>query len=274
MPGVESWKPGKLFGVFSVLLLTLSVAKRISPADLSYERQLSDTIARSVREAQPVWLNLDQGSFLSVFLEAASPEVRGAVLIVPGISEHADSRGLVRSLRTAFPAHGWSALTLQMPVGKPDRDLKSHLSSVQGSGARIKAAVDYLATRNVKQFVLIGHGLGAWTTVDYLTSDQKPAANAVVLAGMPVFPDDPSLDPQIETLKNIEIPVLDIYGSRDLDSVIDTAGLRRQWMKKNEAFRQLEIAGANHEFQSETELVFKRIYSWVTHNTPPIDVEK
>lgn len=274
MPELQSRRTGKTFGAAALYILSLLPADRASAADVSYEKRISDAIARSVSDGRAVWLNLDQGSFLSIFLEAETRETHGAVLIIPGFLEHADSTGLVRGLRSLFPARGWSAMSLQMPGGNPDRDLKRQLSRLSGSGARIRSAVDYLAAEKIKKFVLIGHGLGAWAAVDYLTANPKPGTLALVLVGMPVFPDNPLFGPQIETLKKIDVPVLDIYGSRDLDSVIDGAGLRREWMKKNQDFRQIEIAGANHEFQSETGLVFKRIYSWVKRNLRPIEAEE
>jgi predicted alpha/beta-hydrolase family hydrolase len=254
--------------------MTLCITNGGSASDYLYEKQLSDAIVQSLDEGEAVWLKSAQRSFLSILLEAETRQVQGAVLILPGISGHADSAGLVHALRTEFAAHGWHTMSLQTPVRAPNQDLKNYLGLIAGAGTRIQSAVAYLAARNIKNIVLIGHGFGAWMAVDYLNVGKKPAVAALVLVGMPVFRDNPPVVSQVETLKSSAVPVLDIFGSRDLNTVVNSAGLRRRWMKNNRSFRQLEIAGANHEFHSDTELLFKRIYSWATHNVPALRTEK
>ncbi|MGR9108951.1 MAG: alpha/beta fold hydrolase, partial [Gammaproteobacteria bacterium] len=251
MPGLGKRCGTKLGVLVRGAVLSLWTTAGMPSSDFQYEQQRSDTVARSVTEGKVVWLQAGQLSFLSVFLEAERPETRRAVVILPGISDHADSNGLVRSLRTSFPAHGWNSLSLQMPLRYPDQDLENYLSLVPGSGIRVRAATDYLASEKIKNVVLIGHDLGAWMAVDYLSDPDRAAVTAVVFVSMPVFRDNRLFDPLVATLKDLKIPVLDIFGGRDLDSVINTRDLRRQWFKKNRSYRQVEISGAGHDFDHD-----------------------
>lgn len=264
----------KIFNTAASMLLTLSMSGRTAVSEILSEKKLSEQIASSVRKGEPIWLNLDQHTFLAIFLEAQTRKTRGAVLIVPGGSEHADSEGLVRSLRTTFAAHGFDAVSLQMPVRDPALNPDSDYSWREGAGIRIRSAVEYLKARNIKNIVVIGHGVGAWMALDYWMTDPKPEATALVLVGMSAFNDDPRASSRVEALKNLRIPVLDIFGDRDLRSVVDSAGLRRQWMKQNEAFRQLEIHGAEHGLHAGTDWVFKRIYGWVVRQARRTDAGK
>lgn len=260
-----------------IISLTTSLAFLGSAAfgsDYRYEKQRSEAIAESIRVGDPVWLKQLERSFLSIFLEAETTGVQGAVLIIPGITEHPDSNGLVRSLRTSFPAKGWTSMTVQMPVRHPGDPFESYLSLVKGSGIRIRSAIDFLITKKVENVVLIGHGLGALMCVDYLKDNKKPGIAAAVFISVPVPGNKSDADALLKTLEKIEVPVLDIYASRDLDIVTQSAGLRRQSMKKNESFRQSVIEGAKHRFQNETDLLFKRVYSWMMVTAPGVQIEK
>lgn len=261
-------------GIANLAVLVALLGDFAVASDFLYEKQLSESVAESITDGEPVWLNLSQRSFLSLYLEAETKLVQGAVLIVPGISGHADSQGLVHGLRTAFPAKGWTSMSLQMPVRHPGDHFESYLSLVKGSGARIRSAIDYLTAMKVENVVLIGHGLGALMALDYMAGIKKPDITALVLIGMPVLDEKQIGIPLVATLKEIEIPVLDVYASRDLDTVITSVGTRRQSLKENEFFRQMVIEGANHEFQNDSDLLFKRIYSWITRSTPGVQDEK
>jgi len=67
-------------------------------------------------------------------------------------------------------------------------------------------------------------------------------------------------------LQRIMIPVLDIYGSRDLDDVVDSAPLRAAAARKarNPDYRQTEIAGANHFFQGLEDTLVSRVNAWIS----------
>lgn len=75
---------------------------------------------------------------------------------------------------------------------------------------------------------------------------------------------DPSMD-NIGFLEKIKIPVLDLYGSQDLEPVLNSVKDRAQAGRKagNKDYRQVKVTGANHFFQGlETDLV-RRVKSWL-----------
>jgi pimeloyl-ACP methyl ester carboxylesterase len=257
----------KYWGFTVLVSIALITGNGVCASDYRYEKRLSDSIVDFLSAGEAVWLEAEQRQFLSIFSVAEAPRSPGAIVVLPGITDHADSAGLVRDLRTRFAARGWHAMSLQMPVHGPDRDLKDQLTLIAGSGARIEAAVAYLAARGIKNPVLVGHGLGCWMAVDYLTARQKPPVSALVMVGMPIFPENPLIAPQVATFKALQMPVMDIFGSHDFDSVIATAAIRGQWLMKNPFFRQVEIEGANHDFHNDSALLFNRIYGWVRKNS-------
>jgi len=53
-----------------------------------------------------------------------------------------------------------------------------------------------------------------------------------------------------ESLKRIDIPVLDIYGSRDFPTVLETANARQQGAAHNNAYKQVVIDSAYHFFDN------------------------
>jgi hypothetical protein len=66
-------------------------------------------------------------------------------------------------------------------------------------------------------------------------------------------------------LAKIRQPVLDLYGSQDLEAVIDGAEARKRQLRKagNPGSRQDMVQGANHFFQGLNEELTRRVRSWL-----------
>ena len=76
------------------------------------------------------------------------------------------------------------------------------------------------------------------------------------------------LDPQLDTtaqMAKIKLPILDLYGSRDLDTVLNAVQPRAAAMRKakHEQYRQVEIEGADHFFVGLEDELVRRVYGWL-----------
>ncbi len=81
------------------------------------------------------------------------------------------------------------------------------------------------------------------------------------------------LSPRLKLLKQLEsinIPVLDIYGSRDMLEVKREADDRRLASRKNgnKLYRQMVIEGADHYFSAVFDVLLKRIQGWLAKVAP------
>jgi pimeloyl-ACP methyl ester carboxylesterase len=69
----------------------------------------------------------------------------------------------------------------------------------------------------------------------------------------------------IKAIENINIPVLDVFGSEDLDIVVsgidDRAAAAKQAGNRN--YTQVEVAGADHMFEGEEDALIEAIADWL-----------
>ena len=71
----------------------------------------------------------------------------------------------------------------------------------------------------------------------------------------------------INSLKKIQVPVLDLYGKEDLDNIIASADDRAAAAKEsgNKKYTQTVIAG-NHFFDGHEDSLVKTVADWLEKN--------
>ncbi len=70
-------------------------------------------------EGNVVWLGEQKDPFLGLYIENYVGDTLGAVLILHDNEQHPDWPGMLRELRTSFPQHGWSTLSIALPDFRP-----------------------------------------------------------------------------------------------------------------------------------------------------------
>jgi pimeloyl-ACP methyl ester carboxylesterase len=155
-----------------------------------------------------------------------------AVVIVHGSGVHPD-HSIIGSLRVALSDMGFTTLSIQMPVLAADTPAADyHPKLFPEAAQRIAAAADWLKGKGMKQTVLVSHSLGAWMSQEYL----RNAKDALYAAYASMGRSGP--------LPELPLPVLDVYGEKDLPAVLSTAKARR-------ATKQAVIPGADHFYNGK-----------------------
>ena len=260
--------------------------------DSALERQWSDALEKTATDGEVIWLDIQGGKFLTLYREDKTGNPQGAAIILHSLGAHPDWPDVISPLRKALPNYGWATLALQMPVMPLTEPLQSHVALFDEAPARIKAAVSYLQGNGINNIVLIGHGLGAAMGVVFIAANEDSGIKAFVGISMVDYKDvDPRMDSPA-SLEKIKLPVLDIFGGRDLDNVRLTAAARTDAARKAGiaitrkqeltpfkqsaiaqsalskksgfiAYRQFEIPGADHSFSGFEDILNKRIIGWL-----------
>jgi pimeloyl-ACP methyl ester carboxylesterase len=234
-------------------------------SDLDKEQRWADQIVDGLIDGEPEHLQAGDIDFLAIYTEADAPGTRAA-LILHGIGAHPDWPQVVYPLRTALPAHGWSTLSLQMPILPNDAEAGDYAHLFGEVGPRIEAGVAFLEERGAEQVVIVAHSLGASMAAYYLSGEPRDV-DALVGVGMSGGAKDPRMD-NLVSLSRIRIPVLDLYGQNDNENVLSASAGRAKAAAGNPGFSQVQVPGADHFFDGRDDALVKIVVDWLNETVP------
>lgn len=239
-------------------------------SDLDKEKRWSEQITDSLMVGESTELEAGGNKFLGIYTEATAGRGARAIIIMHGMGVHPDWPDVINPLRSELPEHYWSTLSIQMPVLANDAPLKDYLPLFDEVGARIDAAIAYLKKQGHTKIALLGHSLGATMGASYLAASGAGDIIGFVAIGLSVVDFDKKMDAAL-ALEKITIPVLDLYGSRDLDGVLNTLQQRSRAARKagNKYYRQTAIEGADHFFSGSEDILVTTVYGWLKRNFGP-----
>lgn len=264
-------------------------------ADIDMEKQWAEKLEQSVKIGNPEWLEAKGKKFLSIYTADRSGLPQGGLILLHGLGMHPNAPEVIRPIRTQMPRYGWATLSLQMPVLGPDSNLKDYGPLFDQVPDRIRAAIEFLKSKNIANVVLVGYDLGAAMGSAYLAqagSPGKSGVHAFIGISMDAPEDVEKWMHNPSSMEKIVIPIMDVYGRLDDPDVIQsadlraraarTAGLNAQRMKSSDAFkdsalartspdekagsisyRQIVIPGADHSFKGQENMLVKRIRGWL-----------
>ncbi len=258
--------PG-LFKLISLMFI-LSMSFAANASDLDKEKRWAAQVVDAIIDGDAVWLNDDSNDFLGIYTESEEDKNR-AVIVMHGTGIHPDWQQVIQPLRVGLTEHNWNTLSIQMPILANEAEYLDYAPLYDEVAPRIDAAIKYLKDNGSKDIVLIGHSQGSAMTAYYLSrskQDVKANIKGFVAIGMAAFAKDPRMD-SIKSLENIRLPVLDLYGSEDLDSIMASVNSRAVAAKKagNKNYTQIKITG-NHFFDGNEETLVKTVADWLEKN--------
>jgi len=230
-------------------------------SDVAKEKRWAEQIGDSLLTGEVVELKAGDTPFMTIYTESEQGPTELAVILAHGIGAHPDWPEVIHPLRVGLPEHGWSTLSVQMPILANDADVKDYLPLFDEVAPRLNAAADYLHKHGAKTVVIVAHSLGASMAAPYVADNPK-AVNGLVIIGM--IDIDPAMNGAL-ALEKINLPVFDIYGSRDLDSVLGSVDARARAARKadNADFRQFAVEGSDHFFTGTDDELVRRVYGWL-----------
>lgn len=243
------------------LLTLLLVSFNIQASDLQKEKRWADQVVDAIIDGDAVWLNDGNNDFLGIYTEAEEDKGR-AVIVMHGTGIHPDWQQVVQPLRVGLTEHNWNTLSIQMPILANEAEYPDYAPLYDEVAPRIDAAIKYLKDNGSKDIVLIGHSQGSAMTAYYL-SKSKPDIKGFVAIGIAAFAADPRMN-SIKSLEKINVPVLDLYGSEDLEEILASVDTRAAAAKKagNKNYTQTKITG-NHFFDGHEDALVETVSNWL-----------
>jgi len=220
-----------------VLLFVLVFFASVAVAqDYEREKRWADEVVPNLVVGDAVQLKLPSGrEFLGIYTE--NKVAKNAILLVHGIGVHPD-HGLIGILRASLADLGYATLSIQMPVQQSDAASDAYFPALFPEAvARIQAGADWLARKGYTRPVLLSHSMGSWmSNVYFERTPDAPFAAWVCMGRSGAFSRFGGAMP----------PVLDVYGEKDLPSVLRADWRRRLTMEGIPGSKQVQIAAADH----------------------------
>ncbi len=244
-------------------LTTLLATWPAAAADLAREARIAGQISDAILDGEPLWLSADGNRFLAIYTTADPGLSRGGVILLHGRDAHPDWPEVIYPLRTALPGLGWATLSIQLPVNAPAAPAGAWRADIPLALSRIRAAVTWLTGRGVDAPILISHSLGARIGAEYLGGlHGAPApSRGLVAIGLTANPADTDRG-TLKALRQLQVPMLDLFGTEDFGGVIHSADARRR-AARDTPYTQLQVAGADHFFSGQDEQLIATVGAWL-----------
>jgi pimeloyl-ACP methyl ester carboxylesterase len=245
-----------------LLAASLTVTASSHASDLAKEKRWADQVVDAIIDGDAVWLNDGSSEFLGIYTEAEEDQGR-SVIVMHGTGIHPNWQQVVQPLRVGLTEHNWNTLSIQMPILPNEAEYHEYAPLYDEVAPRIDAAIRYLRDNGSKMIALIGHSQGAAMTAYYLSSAEQDVAGFVAI-GMGNLSKEPRMN-SVKALEKISVPVLDIYGDDDLDTVLKTAKARTDAAARagNKNYTQMKIAESNHFFDDRDDALLEAVAGWL-----------
>jgi pimeloyl-ACP methyl ester carboxylesterase len=255
----------------TLLIVGFSLILNLGHAyDNAKETRWADQITDSIMVGDAEWLNTGKTKMFAIYTENTTENILGAAIVIHGIGVHPNWDQIIRPIRSQLPDHGWSTLSIQMPVLANDAKYSEYALLFGDIAPRINAAVKFLKKKGINNIVIIAHSMGANMAAYYMAKQPDKSIKALVAVGSAGLLFKDKSKNYLKSLETIKIPILDIFGAIDLPEVIETAKQKKQIADKagNKAYSQLKIPGANHFFNNKDDVLIKHVRNWLAKNVP------
>jgi len=262
-----------------IFLLSFMLGGQASAKDIqaqNREQQIADKLALNADADEIISLKASGERFIGLYKSARTNKVNethGVVILVHGMGAHPDWPDVISPLRRRLTEFGWSTLSIQMPILSPEESVAEYGKTLRLASSRLQAAVDYLHAWEIEPIILLGYSFGAAQAANYLASNKPEDIKAFVSVSMLA---QKFIKPGLEVFKfigGIGIPILDIYGEKDLDDVRRGIDDRRLAAGKNgnTGFKQIELQKSGHHYLGFEDALVEQIQHWLQQTLPVID---
>lgn len=199
-------------------------------------------------------------------------QAKGVVILVHGLGAHPDWPDVISPLRIHLAESGWSTFSIQMPILSPAEPVAEYGKTMKMAVSRIQAAVEYLHAWKLQPIILLGYSFGAVQAASYLANNKSANKDEIAAFVSVSMLTQKFIKPGLDVNKmisKINIPILDIYGEKDLEEVRRGSDDRRLSAQKNNngAFRQVVLKQASHNYLGAEKNLADQIRYWLQEIT-------
>ena len=244
------------------LMSSIFFSSWVAASDVDKERRWESQIVDSLLDGEAIKLKDGKGHEFLAIHTGEDLESERAVIVVHGIGVHPDWPDVIYPLRVGLPEAGIPSLSIQMPILPNEMTGQDYLPLFPQVAGRFDAAINFLVEAGHHRISILAHSMGSTMAAHYLSQSSVPEIERLVVIGMgPGIEGSPINN--LEALRKIRLPILELYGSDDLESVLESAGLREAALHHREGYRIVVTDGANHFYQGFEDELVSQVVSWL-----------
>lgn len=233
----------------SIPLVFFSILPAFAAPDYAREKRWADEVVPGLIVGDPIYLSQNNGhKFLSILAEADN--ARMGLVVVHGMGIHPDW-GMVSTLRQRLFDHGYTTLSIQMPVLAAEAGYQAYPALFPDAVERLQVAVTYLKQKGYKNITIVSHSNGSRMSRVYMAGNPSDVSAWAAL----------SLT-QGDTFAGIKVPVLDLYGSNDLPHVLSSTHKRKESLINTKS-KQVVISDTDHFFAGKEEVIVEAVQNFL-----------
>jgi pimeloyl-ACP methyl ester carboxylesterase len=176
---------------------------------------------------------------------------------------------VIYPLRVGLAKLGWTTLSLQMPILPNEATNEEYIPLFPEVAPRIDAGLALLADHDLLPTVIVAHSMGANMASFYLR-DARSGGSVAGFVGIGMSGRSNGGNNDIATsLGLIDLPVLDLYGDRDLKTVLDSVDRRFAAGSVNRHYEQRIARNSNHFFDDTSAELLALVDEWLATKTLP-----
>jgi pimeloyl-ACP methyl ester carboxylesterase len=231
-------------------------------------------------------LTAREGEFYAIERREQRGTPRGGAVLIHDIGDHPDLPPLLSALREELAIHGWHSITPQLPLTYDPLPAIPPDEWIDAAIVRLQAALNHLASRNIFNVAIIGHGSGGYLALRMVANQPQAAVRGLVVVNLAVNPSAINETAVPALLAQIPLPILDIYGDRASALVTETASSRATLARRaqrqrtedpaqrlhlsyglrpigDRLYRQVAVVGGNHQMAHLELQTARRITGWL-----------
>lgn len=252
--------------IVTIMALFLSISM-VNASDFAKEQRWIEQIADFIIDGDVEMLPVGEREILSIYTEAEDNAKKRGIIVVHGLGAHPDWTQIVQTVRVEMTTKGWNTLSIQMPILANGVSGDEYAVLFDEVTPRINAAIHFLKEQGINDIVLVSHSMGSAMSAYYFSSNPKSMISRFVAVGLGGAQKNKKMN-GANSIENIHIPMLDLFGSDDLPGVMSSVKARSSAAKKagNKMYKQVEVKGAEHFFDGYNDVLIKTINDWLEQN--------
>jgi len=255
-------------GSISHLLITLCLlvypvmSNADNLPDYAREQRITEQIEPDIFDGEAVWLNDGDRDFLGIYIYQKN--AYGTVLLLHGRDVNAEEQELIGPLRVGLAENGWNTLSLQMPVLAKGKTYYDYLPILDFASTRIDAAISFVESQGERKIIIAAHSCGAHMANNWFNKQSGNSVDGYIAMGLGATDAGQDLKTPFP-IANLNIPVLDIYGSDEFPGPLSMVNDRLAMLRENghPYSEQITVDGANHYFTGYGDMMVEHLSRWL-----------